>query len=217
MFCEKCGNEIKEGEQFCSKCGTKVDLEKENSNNNFIKNIQNKIKWKNLLIISLCVLVVSLILRFTLNVPSIILAFITIILGLSAISFIFSIVLGIISMKKEKTKAPIIILVIVIMLVTVFIAICINKTKEQEINSAVAKISNKVVFETARLDRNIDFDVETEIESKVIVIKYIASNDYTKRTYGNPIITVELSKKDYTVSTFYGNSEIEKALRNRLE
>ena len=24
MFCNKCGNEIKEGENFCAKCGNKV-------------------------------------------------------------------------------------------------------------------------------------------------------------------------------------------------
>ena len=39
MFCNKCGNEIKEGDKFCNKCGNKVEQEiKENNNENSLNN-----------------------------------------------------------------------------------------------------------------------------------------------------------------------------------
>ena len=40
MYCEKCGNELKDNESICSKCGYKI------SYNNAIQNKKSKIKFK---------------------------------------------------------------------------------------------------------------------------------------------------------------------------
>lgn len=49
MYCEKCGNEIKEGEKFCAKCGNNLEQEeikKENTTEKATdyvqKNVENK-------------------------------------------------------------------------------------------------------------------------------------------------------------------------------
>lgn len=49
MYCEKCGNEIKEGEKFCAKCGNNLEQEEikkesttEKAKDYVQKNIENK-------------------------------------------------------------------------------------------------------------------------------------------------------------------------------
>ena len=32
MFCQRCGNEIKEGSRFCAKCGCSIPIDEKNSN-----------------------------------------------------------------------------------------------------------------------------------------------------------------------------------------
>ena len=47
MFCNKCGNEISEGEKFCRKCGAEaVDTNKETINNNYNSSNENNKKPK---------------------------------------------------------------------------------------------------------------------------------------------------------------------------
>lgn len=41
MKCKKCGNEIKEGNNFCTKCGTKIEKEK-----NIINEEKREVKKK---------------------------------------------------------------------------------------------------------------------------------------------------------------------------
>lgn len=65
MFCGKCGNEIKEGENFCSKCGTKVnnpapsvDEETENTSDEQLK--KDMKKYTKIVLIGIPVIVIAL-------------------------------------------------------------------------------------------------------------------------------------------------------------
>ena len=46
MYCEKCGNELKEGEKFCAKCGASFEQEnkKENVTENTVERTKNYIE-----------------------------------------------------------------------------------------------------------------------------------------------------------------------------
>ena len=57
MICNKCGNEIKENENFCSKCGNKIE-KPENSINNETKTNKKKNKRK---IVVICVIILIII------------------------------------------------------------------------------------------------------------------------------------------------------------
>lgn len=37
MYCNKCGNELKEDDLFCNKCGNKIEQESDTNNINFVK------------------------------------------------------------------------------------------------------------------------------------------------------------------------------------
>lgn len=58
MKCEKCGNEIKEGERFCGKCGTKVELNIEGEKNNIKEKKNIKIKPIYLIIGSIAIILI---------------------------------------------------------------------------------------------------------------------------------------------------------------
>lgn len=54
MFCNKCGNEIKEGEKFCSKCGNKIkELE--------IKNLNI---WQRIILIMISIVIIMFIISY---------------------------------------------------------------------------------------------------------------------------------------------------------
>lgn len=57
MFCNKCGNEIKEGEKFCGKCGNKIKKSK----------IKNLSIGKKILLIMIAITVIMFIIAFTIS------------------------------------------------------------------------------------------------------------------------------------------------------
>lgn len=85
MYCNKCGNEIKEGEKFCGKCGNKV---KEHEDKNYIKYYDIS---KKVLKISCIVLLITIFISWALTMVDIywfgenIGKFIMIIGGISAV------------------------------------------------------------------------------------------------------------------------------------
>ncbi len=85
MYCNKCGNEIKEGEKFCGKCGNKV---KEHKDKNYIKYYDIS---KKVLKISCIVLLITIFISWALTMVDIywfgenIGKFIMIIGGISAV------------------------------------------------------------------------------------------------------------------------------------
>ncbi len=105
MYCSKCGNEMNEGEGFCPKCGNSIQAEQpksntheDNSSNSEPKNgiVSNYIKENNI------------------KNPMSLIAFISSILGLLILPYLFgpiSIILGILALqqknidKKSKTQA----------------------------------------------------------------------------------------------------------------
>lgn len=75
MYCEKCGNEIKDNEQFCEKCGTKVnkilktreDEMQNNAEKNNTKKPKIKIKLWYIIIIILVILAIYIAFIFCTN------------------------------------------------------------------------------------------------------------------------------------------------------
>ncbi|MEE0866070.1 MAG: zinc ribbon domain-containing protein [Clostridia bacterium] len=59
MKCNKCGNELKDGDLFCGNCGNKIILKKENENNNKIS-----IDIKSIIIIIIIIGVLILVVKF---------------------------------------------------------------------------------------------------------------------------------------------------------
>ncbi len=60
MKCKKCGNEIKEGNNFCTKCGTKIEKEK-----NIINEEKREVKKEDLKLSKKEKIVLAIIILFT--------------------------------------------------------------------------------------------------------------------------------------------------------
>lgn len=126
MYCDKCGNEIKEGEEFCNKCGNSIENEKKeevSNSNQHSNNSENILKSKKVLILSIIVFIISGIGSSIFGTNNTIWEICRALLILSIVVFIVSLITCIVLIKRDKKKLPIwadVILAIILAFIVIF-------------------------------------------------------------------------------------------------